>query len=114
MEEKYPTAFSKMINLNSRTRLSINKKERFVVQILATNFHTKSAHEPGSGEEIRLNPIMNDLIMNGYADGYHMQASKSKRSKRQKKETKAEMVVGTGENQPDWLDTLKEEIANLK
>jgi hypothetical protein len=39
---------------------------------------------------------------------------KSKRSKRRKKEVKAEMVESIGENQPDWLDTLKEEIANLK
>jgi hypothetical protein len=39
---------------------------------------------------------------------------KSKRSKRWKKEVKDEVVEGIGENQPDWLDTLKEEIANLK
>jgi hypothetical protein len=31
-----------------------------------------------------------------------------------KKETKAGTVEGTEENQPGWLDTLKEEIANLK
>jgi hypothetical protein len=57
---------------------------------------------------------MKDLIINGYADGSYMQAGKSKRSKRRKKEVKAEVVESIGENQPDWLDTLKEEIANLK
>jgi hypothetical protein len=59
----------------------MKKKEKLVVRILATNFHTKSADEPGSGEEIRLNPIMKDLIINGYADIYHMQSGKGKRSK---------------------------------
>jgi hypothetical protein len=114
MEKKDPTAFNKPGNSNSMTKLSIKKKERHVVQILATKFHTKSADEPGSGEEIRLNPIMKDLIINGYADRYYMQAGKSKRNKRRKKETKAGTVEGTEENQPGWLDTLKEEIANLK
>jgi hypothetical protein len=57
---------------------------------------------------------MKDLIINGYADRYYMQAGKSKRNKQQKKENKSEMVEGTGENQPVCLDTLKEEIVNLK
>jgi hypothetical protein len=57
---------------------------------------------------------MKDLIINGYADRYHMQVGKGKRSKRWKKEIKDKVVEGVGENQPDWLDTLKEEIANLK
>jgi hypothetical protein len=92
----------------------MKKKEKLVVRILASKFHTKSADEPGVGEEIRLNPIMKDLIINGYADRSYMQAGESKRSKRWRKEVKAEVVEGIGENQPDWLDTLKEEIANLK
>jgi hypothetical protein len=41
---------------------------------------------------------MKDLIINGYANGYYMQADKSKRNKRRKKKTKAGMVEGTGEN----------------
>jgi hypothetical protein len=60
----------------------MKKKERLDVKILATKFHTKSADEPRSGEEIRLNLIMKDLIINGYADGCYMQAGKSKRNKR--------------------------------
>jgi hypothetical protein len=60
------------------TKLQMKKKERLVVRILATKFHTKFADEPGSGEEIRLNPIMKDLIINGN----HMQYGKSKRRKR--------------------------------
>jgi hypothetical protein len=39
---------------------------------------------------------------------------KKKMSKREKTETRAEAVEGIGENQPVWLDTLKEEIAKLK
>jgi hypothetical protein len=92
----------------------MEKKEKLVVQILATKFHTEPADEPGESKEIRLNPVMKDLIINGYADGSYMQAGESKRNKRRKKETEAEMVEGTGESQPAWLDTLKEEIANLK
>jgi hypothetical protein len=57
---------------------------------------------------------MKDLIINGYTDEHHMRAVKRKRSKRQKTEVKAEVVESVGENQPAWLDTLKEEIANLK
>jgi hypothetical protein len=39
---------------------------------------------------------------------------KRKRSKRQKIEVKDEVIESVGENQPMWLDTLKEEITNLK
>jgi hypothetical protein len=48
---------------------SVNKKERLVAQILATKFHTDPATEPEADKEIRLNPIIRDLIINGYADG---------------------------------------------
>jgi hypothetical protein len=99
---------------NNLTKLSIKKKEKLVARILATKFHTEPADESGSGEGIRLNPIMKDLIINGYTDIHHLQAGKGKRSKRQKTEVKAEVVESVGENQPAWLDTLKEEIANLK
>jgi hypothetical protein len=57
---------------------------------------------------------MKDLIINGYVYEHHMQVVKRKRSKRQKTEVEAEVVESIGENQPAWLDTLKEEIANLK
>jgi hypothetical protein len=114
MEKKDPAAFSKPGNSNGMTKLLIKKKERHAVQILATKFHTKSADEPESSEEIRLNPIMKDLIINGYVDGYYMQVGKSKRNKQGKKKTKVGTIEGTEENQPGWLDTLKEEIANLK
>jgi len=64
------------------------------VQILETKFHTKFADEPGSSEEIRLNPIMKDLIINVYEDEYYMQDGKTKRNKWQKKETKVGEVEG--------------------
>jgi hypothetical protein len=98
MEEKDPTTFNNPGDLNNRKRLSIKKKENLVVKILATKFFTKSADELGSGEEIILNPIMRDLIINGYAYRYHMQVGKGKRRKQRKKEVKAEVVEGIGEN----------------
>jgi hypothetical protein len=51
---------------------------------------------------------MKDLVIN-------RPAAKKKRSKRQKKEeSTAEAAESVGENQPVWLDSLKEEIAKLK
>jgi hypothetical protein len=85
--------------------LPTSKKERVIAHILATKFHTEPATD--SGLEVRLNPIMRDLVIN-------RRAVKKKWSKRQKKETIAETVESVGENQPTWLDTLKEEIAKLK
>jgi hypothetical protein len=114
VEEKDPTVFSKPGNSNNMTGLSSKKRERHVVQLLTTKFRAKSVDEPGSGEEIRLNPIMKDLIINGYADGHYMQAGERKRKKRRKEEVKAGTVKGTEEDQPSWLDTLKEEIEKLK
>jgi hypothetical protein len=40
--------------------------------------------------------------------------SRGNESKRQKTTVKTEAVESVGENQPAWLDTLKEEIAKLK
>jgi hypothetical protein len=85
--------------------LPTSKKERVIVHILATKFHTEPATD--SKLEVRLNPIMRDVVIN-------RRVVKKKRSKRQKKETIAETVESVGENQPVWLDTLKEEIAKLK
>jgi hypothetical protein len=93
---------------------SVNKKERLVAQILATKFHTDPATEPEADKEIRLNPIIRDLIINGYADGHYKRAVKRKWSKRQKTGNRAEAVESVGENQPVWLSTLKEEITNLE
>ena len=50
---------------------------------------------------------MKDLVINN-------PATKKKRSKRQKKETTTETTESVGENQPVWLDSLKEELAKLK
>ena len=49
---------------NNMTNLSVKKKEKLVARILATKFHTKPTEEPGSDKEVRLNPIMKDLIIN--------------------------------------------------
>jgi hypothetical protein len=82
-----------------------NKEERVLAHILATKFHTESAID--SWLEVKLNPTMKDLFIRPTA--------KKKRSKQQKKEeSTAEAAESVGENQPVWLDSLKEEIAKLK
>jgi hypothetical protein len=81
-------------------------KERILAHILATKFHTELAID--SQLEVKLNPTMKDLVIN-------KPFAKKKRSKRQKKEeSTAETAESVGENQPVWLDSLKEEIAKLK
>ena len=45
------------------TELSNKKRERHDAQILTTKSHAKSVNEPRLGEEIRMNPIMKDLIL---------------------------------------------------
>ena len=56
--------------------LPTSKKERVIVHILATKFHTELATD--SKLEVRLNPIMRDLVIN-------RKVVKKKCSKRQKK-----------------------------
>jgi hypothetical protein len=96
---------SKTGHSSNMADLPTSKKERVIAHILATKFHTEPATD--SKLEVRLNPIMRDLVIN-------RRVVKKKRSKRQKKETIAETTESVGENQPVWLDTLKEEIAKLK
>ena len=45
-------------------------------------FYIEPSGDLGVDEEVILNPIMKDLIINGYVDEHHMQAFKRKRSKR--------------------------------
>ena len=63
------------------TKLSSKKRERHSTQLLTSKSRTKSIDEPESGKEIRLNPIMKDLIINAYADGFYTQAGERKRKK---------------------------------
>jgi hypothetical protein len=96
------------------TNSSLNKREKLVARILATKFYTTPLGEPGADEEVILNPITKDLIINGYTGEHHTRFAKRKQSKRQKTEVKTEVVESVGENQPAWLDTLKEEISKMK
>jgi hypothetical protein len=59
---------------------SISKKERWVLKILATKFHT----EPVTEIELRviLNPIMRDLVINEHAENTYNPTKKRKRRKR--------------------------------
>jgi hypothetical protein len=96
------------------TNSSLKKREKLVARILAKKIYTKPSGEPGADEEIILNPIMKDLIINRHTGEHHTRVVKRKQSKRQKTEVKVEVVKSVGENQPTWLDTLKEEIAKMK
>jgi hypothetical protein len=90
---------------------SISKKERWVLQILATKFHTEPATETESG--VKLNPVMRDLIINEHVDNTYHPTAKRKRRKRWRMEAKTEMIESVGENLA-WLSTLEEEIAKLR
>jgi hypothetical protein len=82
-------------------------EERVLPHLLATKFHTDPVID--SRLEVRLNPIIKDLVIN-------MPTAKKKRSKRHKKEeSTVEAAKSVGENQPIWLDSsLIAEIAKLK
>jgi hypothetical protein len=98
--KSYETGYSgNMLNFPA------SMKEKVVTQILATKFHTVPVTD--SILEIRLNPIMRDLVINKLA-------AKKKQSKRQNKELVAEAAESVGENQPVWLDSFKEELAKPK
>jgi hypothetical protein len=90
---------------------STSKKERWVLQILATKFHTEPATEIESG--VILNPVMRYLVINEHIDNTYNPAAKRKRRKRRKTEAKTEMIESVGENLA-WLSTLEEEIAKLR
>jgi len=71
--------------------LSMRSKEWANAHILATKFHTEPIID--SRLEVRLNPIMKDLVIN-------RQAVKKKWTKRQKKEGIVKIAKSVGENQP--------------
>jgi hypothetical protein len=100
------TGFS--TNVPSR---SISKKERWVLQILTTKFHTKPETKTELG--VKLNLVMRDLIINEHADNTNHPAAKRKMRKRQRTEAKTQMIESVGENL-DWWGTLEEEIAKLR
>jgi hypothetical protein len=81
MEKTDPTNSSKPRYSNNMTNLLVKKKEKLVARILATKFHTKPVEEPRTYKEVRLNPIIKDLIINKYEYENHMQDVKRKRSK---------------------------------
>jgi hypothetical protein len=90
---------------------SINKNERWVLQMLSTKFHTEPETETELG--VKLNPVMRDLVINEHADNTCHPTAKKKRSKRRKSEAKTEMIESVGENF-DWWSTLEEEISKLR
>jgi len=91
---------------------SMSKKENSIAQILATKFLTDPGTEPES--KVRLNPIMRDLIIKGHMEKHYKQAKRGKWRKQKKIGVRAEVVESVGENQPVWLNTLKEEISRLE
>jgi hypothetical protein len=104
--DKANQAISNQIGHSSNmVGLSTSKMEREIAHILATKFHTEPVMHPRL--EVRLNPIMKDLIIN-------RPAVKKKWSKRQKTENMAETAESIGENQLAQLVSLKKEIVELK
>jgi len=67
-----------------------SKKEKVFAHIIVTKFHTEPATD--SKLEVRLNPIMKDLVIN-------RRVVKKKQSKQWKKETIVETVESVGEDQ---------------
>jgi hypothetical protein len=78
MEKTDPMAFRKLGCSNNLTKSLMEKKENLVVQILATKFHTEPADEPRASKEIRLNPIMKDLIIKDMQTGHTCKLEKVK------------------------------------
>ena len=90
---------------------SINKNERWFLQMQATKFHTEPENEIESG--VILNPVIRDLVINEHAKNTFHLAAKKKRIKRRKSEAKTKMIGNVGENS-DWWSTLEEEITKLR
>jgi hypothetical protein len=75
MDEANQAISSETGHSSNMAGLSMSKKEREIARILATKFHMEPAIDPEL--EVRINPIMRDLIIN-------KQAMKKKWSKQQK------------------------------
>jgi hypothetical protein len=71
--------------------LPTGKEDKVIAHIIPTKFHTEPS--TNSKMEVRLNPIMGDLVIN-------MGVFKKKQIKRKKKETIAETTESVGEDQP--------------
>jgi hypothetical protein len=71
MDKTNQVAFSDPGFSTNMTNSSLKKKENLVAWTLATKFHTKSAEELEADKEVTLNPIMKDLIINGYVEEHH-------------------------------------------
>jgi hypothetical protein len=97
---------------NNMAGSSTSKKERWVAHISMNKFHTEPMTKPES--RVKLNPVMRDLVINEHMDEIHKKVAKKKWRKWKKIETIAKTTESVGENQPVWLDTLKEEITRMK
>jgi hypothetical protein len=71
MDKSYQVSSSELGFSTTMTNSSLKKKEKLFAWILATKFYTKPAKEPEADKETKLNPIMKDLIINGYVDEHH-------------------------------------------
>jgi hypothetical protein len=71
-------ASSEPIFSTNMTNSSLKKRQKLVAQILATKFYTKPSGEPGVNQEVILNPIIKDLIINGYIGEHHTRVVKRK------------------------------------
>jgi len=54
MDKIYQAASSELGYSNNMTNLLVKKKENLVARILATQFHTKLAEDPGADKEVEI------------------------------------------------------------
>jgi hypothetical protein len=78
MDTTNQVASSEPIFSTNMKNSSLKKREKLVARMLATKFYTKPLGEPGADEEVRLNPIMKDLIINENASKHPTRAIKKK------------------------------------
>jgi hypothetical protein len=71
MDKADRAAFSEPGFSTNMTNSSLKKREKLVARILATKFYTKPSGEPGADKEVRLNPVMKDLIINEHTVEHH-------------------------------------------
>jgi len=71
MDKEDWTTFNEQGFTTNMTNSSLKKREKLVARILATKFNTNPSGEPGADKEVRLNPVMKDLIINGHTVEHH-------------------------------------------
>jgi hypothetical protein len=95
MDEANQAISSQIGHSSNMAGLSTGKMEREIACILETKFHTEPTIDPGL--EVRINPIMKDLIINMPA------VKKESRANDRRQKTWPKQLKALGRiNQPGW------------